>query len=73
MRLLIDLQVLQRPNRLDPWRTCLERLLPALIEAAPSQIAEAYVSTRLSRESGHVAGAVAGLPEDAILARLAPG
>lgn len=45
----------------------------ALIEAAPSQIAEAYVSTRLSRESGHVAGAVAGLPEDAILARLAPG
>ena len=37
MRLLIDLQVLQRPNRLDPWRTCLERLLPALIEAAPAQ------------------------------------
>lgn len=37
MRLLIDLQALQRPNRFDPWRNCLERLLPALIEAAPAQ------------------------------------
>lgn len=38
MRLLIDAQTLQRPDRPDlPWQSCLKRLLPALIEAAPSQ------------------------------------
>lgn len=37
MRLLIDLQALQRPHRFDPWHNCLDRLLPALIEAAPAQ------------------------------------
>ena len=58
MRLLIDLQVLQRPNRLDPWRTCLERLLPALIEAAPA-IPTADVRTdRMSTSAGGHRGCV---------------
>ncbi|MDF1668670.1 MAG: acyl-CoA dehydrogenase family protein [Roseovarius sp.] len=53
--------------------TSLASLLTAsvLIRQAPPAVAEGYVATRLSGERGRVAGAVSGLDEAAILARLA--
>ena len=41
-----------------------------LIRRAPAAVAEGYVATRVAEERGRVAGAVAGLDEQAILARL---
>ena len=41
-----------------------------LIRHAPTAIAEGYVATRLSGDRGRVAGAVSGLDETAVLARL---
>jgi len=52
--------------------TSLASLLTAsvLIRQAPPAVSEGYVATRLSGERGRVAGAVSGLDEAAILARL---